>query len=160
MERWARINYQPCLPLGDNNSRITGCKRHIELSRKAAQEGIVLLKNERNILPLKKGSKVAVFGKAQIEVMNTESAQENTQQTCRQLRLCFSAHGVCRSRIGGASASSANNGTGSGLVAAVGAKTVAHSFLEAALLASNCLGGQLFSAILTKHEYVPAFSSV
>ena len=67
MDKWARINYQPCLPLGDNNSRITGCKRHIELSREAAQEGIVLLKNENNTLPLKKGSKVAVFGKAQID---------------------------------------------------------------------------------------------
>ncbi len=67
MDKWARINYQPCLPLGDNNSRITGCKRHIDLSREAAQEGIVLLKNECNTLPLKKGSKVAVFGKAQID---------------------------------------------------------------------------------------------
>ena len=67
MKKWARINYHPCLPLGDNNSRITSCKRHIELSRKAAQEGIVLLKNDCNTLPLKKGSKVAIFGKAQID---------------------------------------------------------------------------------------------
>lgn len=67
MDKWARINYQPCLPLGDNNSRITGCKRHIDLSREAAQEGIVLLKNECNTLPLQQGSKVAVFGKAQID---------------------------------------------------------------------------------------------
>ena len=45
MEKWARANYTPCLPLGDNCSLITGCKKHIELSRKAATEGIVLLKN-------------------------------------------------------------------------------------------------------------------
>ena len=67
MDKWARINFQPCLPLGDNNSKITGCKRHIDLSREAADEGIVLLKNERNTLPLQKGSKVAIFGKAQID---------------------------------------------------------------------------------------------
>lgn len=66
-EKWSRIKYQPCLPLGDNNSRITGCKRHIELSRKAAGEGAVLLKNEGNVLPLKKGTKLAIFGKAQID---------------------------------------------------------------------------------------------
>ena len=67
IEKWARINYQPCLTLGDNNSKITGCKKHIDLSRRAATEGIVLLKNENNILPLKKGTKVAIFGKAQID---------------------------------------------------------------------------------------------
>lgn len=33
--------------------------------RKAAAEGSVLLKNENNLLPLKKGTKVAVFGRAQ-----------------------------------------------------------------------------------------------
>jgi len=67
MEKWARIKYQSCLPLGDNNSRITGCERHIQLSRKAACEGTVLLKNNDNVLPLKKGSKVAIFGKGQID---------------------------------------------------------------------------------------------
>ena len=67
MDKWARINYQPCLPLGDNNSRITGSNKHIQLSRQAAQEGIVLLKNNDNILPLNKGCKVAIFGKAQID---------------------------------------------------------------------------------------------
>ncbi len=67
MEKWARIKYQPCLPLGDNNSKITGCEKHIQLSREAACEGMVLLKNNDNILPLKKGTKVAIFGKAQID---------------------------------------------------------------------------------------------
>ena len=32
-----------------------------------AREGAVLLKNEEGILPLKKGQKIAVFGKAQID---------------------------------------------------------------------------------------------
>lgn len=65
--KWSRIKYQPCLPLGDNNSKITGCKKHIELSRKAACEGTVLLKNEDNLLPLKENVKLAIFGKAQID---------------------------------------------------------------------------------------------
>lgn len=67
MEKWARIKYQPCLPLGDNNSKITGCEKHIQLSREAACEGTVLLKNNGDVLPLKKGTKIAIFGKAQID---------------------------------------------------------------------------------------------
>ena len=35
------------------------------LCRIAAAEGSVLLKNKNNILPLKRGTKVAVFGRAQ-----------------------------------------------------------------------------------------------
>ncbi|MBO5060480.1 MAG: glycoside hydrolase family 3 C-terminal domain-containing protein [Clostridia bacterium] len=67
MEKWARIKYQPCLPLGDNNSKITGCQEHIELSRQAACEGSVLLKNNDSVLPLKKGTRIAIFGMAQID---------------------------------------------------------------------------------------------
>ena len=67
MERWARAKYNPCLPLGNNNSRITGCEKHIRLSREAACEGTVLLKNNNKTLPLKKGTKVAIFGTAQID---------------------------------------------------------------------------------------------
>ena len=67
MEKWARIKYQPALPLGENNTKITGCKAHIKLSRQAAEEGIVLLKNEKSVLPLKTGAGIAIFGKAQID---------------------------------------------------------------------------------------------
>jgi len=67
MEKWVRANYMPCLPLGDNSSRITECEKHIALSRMAACEGSVLLKNNNDVLPLKEGQKVAVFGKAQID---------------------------------------------------------------------------------------------
>ncbi|MBR2721347.1 MAG: glycoside hydrolase family 3 C-terminal domain-containing protein [Clostridia bacterium] len=67
MEKWARIKYQPCLPLGNNNSLLTGCQEHINLSREAACEGTVLLKNNNGALPLKKGTKVAIFGMAQID---------------------------------------------------------------------------------------------
>ena len=67
MEKWARINYQPCLPIGKNDKRVTASKAHAKLSRKVATEGIVLLKNEEEILPLKKDSKIAIFGKAQFD---------------------------------------------------------------------------------------------
>ncbi len=63
MERWARANYQPMLPLGRDGHRITACKEHLMLSKTAAREGMVLLKNEA-ALPLAKGSKLALFGKA------------------------------------------------------------------------------------------------
>lgn len=62
--KWLRYKYYPMLPIGKNGSRITACKEHIALSRAAAAEGMVLLKNENKLLPLKKGVKVALFGKA------------------------------------------------------------------------------------------------
>ncbi len=67
MDKWARINYVPVLPIGDNNSRITGCADHIALSREAAGEGAVLLKNDNGLLPFDKGTRLAVFGNAQID---------------------------------------------------------------------------------------------
>jgi len=67
MVKWRRAKYQPCLPLGEHETRITGSNKHIQLSRKAATEGAVLLKNHASLLPLKKGTKLAVFGKAQID---------------------------------------------------------------------------------------------
>lgn len=63
MKKWARFLYQPCLPMGENGKRVTGSEEHIDLSRRAATEGMVLLKNEKKILPLKRGQKVALFGK-------------------------------------------------------------------------------------------------
>ncbi len=67
MEKYARFNYQPCLPLGKDGKCLTGSKEHALISRKAACEGMVLLKNENNALPLSFGEKVALFGKATIE---------------------------------------------------------------------------------------------
>lgn len=63
MEKWQRVRFQPCLPLGKNGKKATGSKEHRELSKNAAKEGMVLLKNNDNVLPLKQGSKVALFGK-------------------------------------------------------------------------------------------------
>lgn len=67
MKKWTRVAHQPCLPMGKGGRRVTACEEHIQLSRKAAAEGMVLLKNEGEALPLKRGTKVALFGKGQID---------------------------------------------------------------------------------------------
>ncbi len=67
MDKFARFRYQPCIPLGEDGRCVTASLKHINLSREAATEGMVLLKNENNALPLQKGEKVALFGKATIE---------------------------------------------------------------------------------------------
>ena len=63
MNKWSRIKFTPNLPLGANGERVTGSKAHIGLSKNAAKEGMVLLKNNNNVLPLAAGTKVALFGK-------------------------------------------------------------------------------------------------
>ncbi len=67
MQKWVRAMYQPAIPMGVNGQRVTGCAEHIELSRKAATEGMVLLKNENELLPIRVGSQVALFGKGCID---------------------------------------------------------------------------------------------
>ncbi len=67
MEKYARFKYQPCIPLGKDGRCVTASKEHIALSREAAGEGMVLLKNDNNALPLSNGEKIALFGKTTIE---------------------------------------------------------------------------------------------
>ena len=63
MEKWTRANYQPNLPLGGDGRKVTACAEHLALARKAGTEGMVLLKNAGKLLPLAKGSRLALFGK-------------------------------------------------------------------------------------------------
>lgn len=67
MQKWARALYQPVLPLGKDGRRVTASEDHIRLSKEAAKEGMVLLKNEGSVLPLARGSRVALFGKASFD---------------------------------------------------------------------------------------------
>ena len=55
----------PCEPL--DGQRVTHCRRHRALARRAAADGMVLLKNTGGCLPLAAGTKLAVFGKGQVD---------------------------------------------------------------------------------------------
>ncbi|HMG67933.1 MAG TPA: glycoside hydrolase family 3 C-terminal domain-containing protein, partial [Chitinophagaceae bacterium] len=44
-------------------------KKDADISRTAAEEGMILLKNDGNVLPLKKGIKIAVFGNASYNII-------------------------------------------------------------------------------------------
>ena len=63
MEKWQRSLYQPNLPLGADGTKVTASKAHITLSKEAAKEGMVLLKNNESLLPFQAGTKLALFGK-------------------------------------------------------------------------------------------------
>ena len=63
MSRWQRLRYLPSIPLGSDGRRVTASDEHKTLSRRAAREGIVLLKNDDSVLPLVKGTSLALFGK-------------------------------------------------------------------------------------------------
>ena len=63
MERWGRLKYQPNLPLETGKEKVTESPAHRNLSREAAKEGMVLLKNEGCTLPLEKGSRIVLLGK-------------------------------------------------------------------------------------------------
>lgn len=67
MEKWMRVNYLPSIPLGKDGERVTASKAHIDLSKEAAKEGMVLLKNDKKVLPFAKGTKLALFGKASFD---------------------------------------------------------------------------------------------
>lgn len=64
MGKWQRSLYQPNLPLGDNGERVTASKEHRELSRKAALEGMVLLKTIISSFPFVKEASLLCLEKA------------------------------------------------------------------------------------------------
>ena len=66
MNKWTRVKFQPNLPLKESG-RVTASKEHILLSKEAAKEGMVLLKNENYLLPLAEGTRIALFGKGSFD---------------------------------------------------------------------------------------------
>lgn len=67
LKKWTRIHYMPNIPLYEGKDRVTGSQQHIDLARRAAADGTVLLKNDHGLLPLCHGARIAVFGKAQAD---------------------------------------------------------------------------------------------
>ncbi len=63
MQKWSRANYMPNKPLYEGKDHVTSGQDHLSLSKEAAAEGMVLLKNEDDLLPFRPGQKLAVFGK-------------------------------------------------------------------------------------------------
>lgn len=63
VKKWARSRFQPNLPLGEDQMKVTASSAHLTLARRAGREGIVLLKNRNHMLPVRKGVRLALFGK-------------------------------------------------------------------------------------------------
>ena len=65
-KKWARYKYCLTNAIGEGGKHLAGCDEHIALSRKVADEGMVLLENN-GILPLKEGTTVSLFGIGSID---------------------------------------------------------------------------------------------
>ena len=65
-EKWARYKFCLTTGIGEDGKPLAGCKEHIELSRRVADEGMVLLENN-GLLPLRKGTVVSLFGIGSID---------------------------------------------------------------------------------------------
>ena len=76
MNKWTRVKFQPNLPLKESG-RVTASKEHILLSKEAAKEGMVLLKNEKNLLPLTEGTRIALFGKGSFDYVKGGGGRRN-----------------------------------------------------------------------------------
>ncbi len=66
MKKWTRALYQPNLPLTDEGY-VTASAAHAALARRAAREGMILLKNDGGLLPLAPDRPVALFGKGSFD---------------------------------------------------------------------------------------------
>ena len=65
-ERWMNYKHTIMTSCGENGERLTSSQKHIDISHKAATEGMVLLEND-GLLPLKDGTKLAIFGIGSID---------------------------------------------------------------------------------------------
>lgn len=97
MEKYARFKYQPCIPLGKDGRCVTASAEHTALSRRAAAEGMVLLKNKDNALPLSKGEKVALLGKTTIEYIKGGGGSGDVN--CPYIRNVY--EGMCEKKAEG-----------------------------------------------------------
>ena len=66
--KWQRVKYQPNTSLGANGQKVTASKAHTELSKQAAKEGMVLLKNENSLLPLRRAQDLP-YSERQVQIM-------------------------------------------------------------------------------------------
>ncbi|MCI5829883.1 MAG: glycoside hydrolase family 3 C-terminal domain-containing protein [Spirochaetia bacterium] len=93
--KWLRFFNTPTKPLGKDGKKVSGCVEHIELSKNTAAEGIVLLKNQNNVLPLK-NKKIVLLGKASEEYVKGGGGSGDVYcQYCTSLYEAFkSAEGI------------------------------------------------------------------
>lgn len=78
--------------MSDAVNKVTGCKEHIKLSREAACEGMVLLKNDGNTLPLKKGTRIALFGKGSVAYIKGGGGSGDVY--CAYVRNLYDGFGI------------------------------------------------------------------
>jgi len=88
MEKWTRIKYQPNLPL-EEGRYVTASDAHVSLSLRAAEEGMVLLKNEASLLPLSPGCKVSLFGKGTFDYVKGGGGSGDVH--CKYIRNLYDA---------------------------------------------------------------------
>ena len=88
MEKWTRIKFHPNLPLAEGRY-VTASEEHITLSRQAAEEGMVLLKNTDSLLPLKTGGNVCLFGKGTFDYVKGGGGSGDVH--CKYVRNLYDA---------------------------------------------------------------------
>ena len=59
-------------------SRIFDTEKFASLARQAVAEGTVLLENKNNVLPLKEGTRIALFGRSQFNYYKSGTGSGGT----------------------------------------------------------------------------------